>query len=453
MVVGDLASTVDVLVLGAGPGGYVAAIRAAQLGKEVVLVDPGPPGGTCLHQGCIPAKALLTAVDQAWQLQNLAEMGITISEKTIALDQMQRWKGDVVDRLAKGVRQLLTHHRVEIVKGKGWFLNEQEARVEAEYGTKRYLFEHCIIAVGADPTPLPDVPFDGERILSPTQALTLAEIPEKLSVFGADYIAVELATLYAKLGTTVQLLIPAGQCLLSEFDPAATRLVQARLKKLGVKLQTEVANLEQLADDSDPAIISLGVTPRTAELHLQDAQVRCDPKAFISVNDRMQTSNPAIYAVGDVAGGPPLAHLAIKQGKVAAESLAGRPAQYAPQAVPRVAWTDPQVAAVGLTAAEAEAAGYEVITGRFPMAANGRALTLNAGEGFVQTVAEKANEILLGVTIVGPQAETLIGTAALALEMGATLTDLIETLQPHPSLGETLLESAEAVLGIAVHIK
>jgi dihydrolipoamide dehydrogenase len=395
----------------------------------------------------------LTAADQAWQLQNLAELGIRVAETAVAFDQMQQWKGGVVDRLAKGVKQLLTHHRIELIQGTGWFLNEQEARVEAEYGAKRFLFEHCIIATGADPAPLPDLPFDGERILSPTQALALAQLPEKFIVFGADYIAVELATLFAKLGVAVQLLLPAGQRLLPEFDPTASRLVQARLKKLGVKLETEVKEPGKVIDSANPVVVSVGVTPRTSALHLSEAQVKMDANGFITVNDRLQTSNPAIYAVGDITGGPPLAHLAIKQGKVAAESLAGRPAQYAPQAIPRVAWTDPQVAAVGLTATEAEAAGYEVMTGRFPMGANGRALTLNAGEGFVLTVAEQKEQVLLGVTIVGPQAETLIGTAALALEMGATLTDIIETLQPHPGLGETLLESAEAALGLAVHIK
>jgi dihydrolipoamide dehydrogenase len=453
MVVGDLATTTDVLVLGAGPGGYVAAIRAAQLGKEVILVDPGPPGGTCLHQGCIPAKALLAAVDQAWQLRGLAELGISVGETAVEWSQMQQWKSGVIDRLAKGVKQLLGHHKVEIVQGTGWFLNEQEARVEAEYGAKRFMFEHAIIAVGADPAPLPDLPFDGERILTPTQALNLAQHPEHLVVFGSDYIAVELATLFAKLGVPTQLLLPAGQRLLPEFDPAAGRLVQARLKKLGVKLETEVEEPGKITGSNGPVVISRGVVPRTAGLHLSDAQVKCEANGAIPVNDRLQTSNPAIYAVGDVTGGPPLAHLAIKQGKVAAESLAGRLAQYAPQAVPRVAWTDPQVASVGLTATEAEAAGYEIITGRFPMGANGRALTLNAGEGFVLTVAERKEEVLLGVTIVGPGAETLISAATLALEMGATLTDLIETLQPHPSLGETLLESAEAALGLAVHIK
>jgi dihydrolipoamide dehydrogenase len=274
-----------------------------------------------------------------------------------------------------------------------------------------------------------------------------------MAIIGSDYIAVELATIFTKLGVAVHLLIPAGEHLLNEFDPSAGRQIQTRLKKLGVKVETKVTDPTRVVEDTAQVIVSAGLTPHTGDLQLADAQVGLDESGFILVNDRMQTSNPAVYAVGDVTGGPPLATVAIKQAKVAAESIAGKPAQYAPQAIPHVAWTDPQVATVGLTAAEAKSAGYTVVTGRFPLAANGRALTLNAGEGFVQTVAEKENEILLGVTIVGVQAGTLIGEATLALEMGATLTDLAETLHAHPGLGETLMESAEAALGLAVHIK
>lgn len=453
MVVGNLATAVDVLILGAGPGGYVAAIRAAQLGKEVVLIDPGPPGGTCLHQGCIPAKALLTVADQAWRMPALAEMGISVAETRVDFGQMQIWKNGLVERLAKGVKQLLDSHKVELVSGEGRFTAEGEVHVEAEYGAKRFTFEQCVIAVGAEPAPLPGLAFDGERVLTPSQALGLTELPASLAVVGSDYIAAELATLFAKLGVEVRLLIPAEQQLLGEFDPSAGRQVQARLKKLGVKIETKVTDPALAVKDAARVVVSAGLIPRTGKLGLKEARVETDACGFIQINDRLQTSNPAIYAVGDVTGGPPLASVAIKQAKVAAESIAGLPAQYAPQAIPQVAWTDPPVAAAGLTAAAAEAAGYEIVTGRFPLAANGRALTLDAGEGFVQTLAEKKSGVLLGFTIVGARAASLIGEATLALEMGATLTDLAETIHPHPSLGETLQEAAEAALGIAVHIK
>jgi dihydrolipoamide dehydrogenase len=453
MVVGNLATAVDVLILGAGPGGYVAAIRAAQLGKEVVLIDPGPPGGTCLHQGCIPAKALLTAADQAWRMPALAEIGITVAEARVDFGQMQSWKNGLVERLAKGVKQLLDSHKVELVSGEGRFTAEGEVHVEAEYGAKRFTFEQCVIAVGAEPAPLPELAFDGERVLTPSQALGLAELPASMAIVGSDYIAAELATLFAKLGVEVRLLIPAEQQLLGEFDPSAGRQVQARLKKLGVKIETKVSDPTSAVKDATRVVVSAGLIPRTSKLGLKEARVETDAYGFIRVNDCLQTSNPAIYAVGDVTGGLPLASVAIKQAKVAAESIAGLRAQYAPQAVPQVAWTDPPVAAAGLTTAAAEAAGYEVVTGRFPLAANGRALTLDAAEGFVQTVAEKKSGVLLGVTIVGARAASLIGEATLALEMGATLTDLAETMHPHPGLGETLQEAAEAALGMAVHIK
>ncbi len=453
MVVGDIVTTVDVIILGAGPGGYVAAIRAAQLGKEVVLIDPGLPGGTCLHHGCIPAKALLTAAGTFWQIPELSKMGISVDKPTVNLKKMQQWKNRLVKRLSGGITTLLDHNKVAFVQGRGWFLSENEVRIEAEYGTKRYMFEHAIIAVGAAPTPLPELDFGGARVLTPDQALHLANLPANLAIIGSNYIAAELATLFVKLGSQVRLLIPPEQKLLDSFGQSAARYVQSRIKKLGVNIKSNVTDLPAAAAEADTVIFSVGQTPRPDELRLEQVGLLPDEQGFIPVNDQMQSGNPAIYAVGDVTGGPMQAHVAIKQGKVAAEGLAGLPTQYTPQAIPRVVWTDPQIATVGLFGAEAKEIGYKVVTGRFPLAASGRALTLNAAEGFVQTVAERDTEVLLGVTIVGRHAETLIGEAALALEMGATLTDLAETLHPHPGLGETLQESAEAALGIAVHIK
>ncbi|MSP12409.1 MAG: FAD-dependent oxidoreductase [Chloroflexi bacterium] len=458
MVVGDLETAVDVLVLGAGPAGYAAAIRAAQLGKQVALVDPGKPGGTCLHEGCIPAKALLSAAERAWQIPALAEMGIMAGPAQVDMVRLQSWKNGVVAKLTNGVGQLLARHKVQIVAGKGWFIPEPgvqrhyEVRVEEENGSQRFSFEHCIIAVGGSPAPLAGLAYDGARVLTTSQALRLSEIPWCMAVIGGDYIAVELATLFAKLGVAVRLLVPAGQEFLGEFDSAATRLVRARLKKLGARVEMDVADLAAAVQETGCVVVSNGIVPNTADLHLEVVGVAADSQGFLLVNDRMRTTNPAIYAVGDVTGGFPLATIAFKQGKVAAEALAGLPAQYAPQAIPRVAWTDPELATVGLTAREATAAGYTVVTGRFPLAANGRALTLEADEGMVMTVAERESGVLLGVTIAGTCAAELIGEAALALEMGATLLDLAETLHPHPSLSEALQESAEAALHRAIHL-
>ena len=454
MVVGDLATEVDVVVLGAGPGGYVAAIRAAQLGKQVVIIHEGPLGGDCLHEGCIPSKALLNAAHQAWQVPHLVRMGILADEVKIDFAQMQNWKAGIVSRLSNGVKTLLEEHEVHIVQGKGWFIQPNNIRVQQKYGAGRFIFEECILAVGATPISLPAWPFDDERVLTPAQALRLSELPNDIAIVGSDYIAAELATLFAKLGVVVRFLIPAGERLLNEFDPVVERLVQTNLRQLGVKIKRNVKDLatNPILQHAEKVIVSVGVKPRTEGLQLDIPAVKTDEQGRILVNEQMQSSNPTIYAVGDVTGGPPYAALAIKQAKVAAEAIAGLPVAYAPQAVPRVAWTDPEVASVGLTAQQAQELGYQTITGRFSLATNAHALTLNAPLSIVLTVAEERSQVLLGVTIIAPYASQLIGEAALAIEMGATLIDLAETLHPYPGLGQALQESAEVALGKVIHV-
>jgi dihydrolipoamide dehydrogenase len=432
MVVGDLATQVDVLVLGAGPGGYSAAVRAAQLGQEVILVDSGSLGGGW-RQNYIPAKALANAAGYLKQFSQLAQLGITTTAPEFDWAQMQAWKNSQVEQAIGEIKHQLDQHQVELVIGQGWFLGENEARIDAEYGAKRYLFDHAVIAVGCTPTPWPGLLFDGARILTPAQALALTQLPESLSIIGADYIAAGLAAIFANLGVAVGLLLPAGQRILSEFDPAAGQVVQTRLQELGVQI-TDLTDLEDL---SGLIIVSAGLTAHTEDLALDQAKVNVDTNGFIEVNDRQRTSNSTIYAVGDVTGAPPLAHVAIKQGQVAADNIAGRVAQFAPQAIPRVAWTDPPVAAAGMTAAEAEAGGYQIKSFR---------LNLQSSVGFIELVAEQDSEVLVGVTIVGPEAEALIGEVALALEMGATLTDLAETLHPSLGAGENLMKAAEAAL-------
>lgn len=458
MVIGDLSTAVDVIVLGGGPGGYVSAIRAAQLGKQVALVDPGPLGGTCLNQGCIPSKALLTAADRFSSLSDYGRMGIQLESSGIDFGKMQSWKRDIVRRLNKGVWQLLEGNGVQIVSGRAWFISESDVRIEGEHGSQRFSFEHCIIATGADPAPLPGLDFDGTHILSPAQALKLSELPDQIGIIGSDYIAAELATLFSKLGVPVRFVVPADQTLLANYETIAVRQLQTRLKKLGVKLETKAADLASiaasLADDDDlTLVVCNGLIPRSTDIELNQVAVETDERGFIPVNAFMQSNNPNVYAVGDITGGLPLATTAIKQAKVAAEHIAGKATQYAPQAIPQVAWTDPVLATVGLTTEAAKAAGYDVITARFPLAANGRALTLDNSDGMALVVAEKDSEVLLGVTLVGVGAESVIGEAALALELGATLTDLAETLHPHPGLAEPLQEAAEAALGFPVHIK
>lgn len=447
MVVGDVTTAVDVLVLGAGPGGYAAAIRAAQLGRRVTLVEPGPVGGTCLNQGCIPLKALLSASEHYQQMRSddLATMGVYAESVSFDWTAMQMWKQSVVERLSNGVRRLLEGNRVEIVTGIGWFINTREVRVEGEYGTHRFKFEDCIIATGTQTIPYKD----SENARTPEQLLQYAELPQNISIVGDDYIALELATLFARLGVKIKLYAP-GKSLLTGLDPVALRLVQAGLRKLGVEqiiMKNEAVEIEGIH-----IVATTKAVPNTKGLHLNDIGMKLTENFGIAVNTMQQTNVPHIYAVGDCTGGQALASVAIKQGKVAAEVIAGQRVQFAPLATPLVVHTMPELAAVGLTAEAAVQAGYSVITGRFPFAANGRALTLNADNGVAMVVADKDNGVLLGVTLVGPRAGDLVGQAALAIEMGATLTDLSEILYAHPSLGETLLESSEDALGKAIHI-
>ena len=450
MVVGDVTTAVDVLVLGAGPGGYVAAIRAAQLGRHVTLIDPGPPGGTCLHQGCIPLKALLSATERYRQTrqEELAAMGIHAETVSFDWTAMQAWKQSVVDRLAEGVRRLVAGNRIEYVHGRGWFINAQEVRVEGEYGSHRFKFDHCIIATGAGAAPFPGLPYDGKQVLTSEQALMLSELPATLSIVGDDYIALELATLFARLGVEIKLFSP-GEQLLTGVDPAALRPVQAGLRKLGVRIVTKAA-IDSIPER--PVVISQGVCPNTSGLHLDDAGIEVADNGGIVVNTMQQSSVPGIYAVGDCTGGRALASIAIKQAKVAAEALSGQRVQFAPLVTPLVVHTTPELATAGYSAQEATRAGYNIVTGRFPLAANGRALTLETDGGVALLVANADDGALLGATLVGPRAGDLIGQAALAIEMGATLTDLSEILYAHPGLSETLLEAAENALGRAIHV-
>ncbi len=449
MVVGDVTTAVDALVVGAGPAGYVAAIRAAQLGRHVTLVEAQAIGGTCLQRGCIPLKALLSASERYQQMRrdDLTMMGIHAESVSFDWASMQTWKQGVVDRLVDGVRRLVAGNRIELLKGNAWFLNAEEMRVEGEESSHRLKFEHCVLATGASAVPLTDLPYDGEQILTPEQCLQLSELPATLSVFGNDYIALELATLFARLGVSVKLFSPADQ-LLVDIEPVAMRLVQAGLRKQGIHITTN-ATVATIAER--PIVISNGVRPNTEGLHLEEAGIQVTEQGGIVVNSMQQSNVPRIYAAGDCTGNNALASVAIKQGKIAAEALCGQRVQFAPLVIPQIVHTTPELATAGLSVEAATHAGYNTITGRFPLAANGRALTLGTDAGVALIVARQEDEAVLGATLVGPHAGDLIGQAVLAIEMGATLTDLSEVIYAHPGLSEIVQESAEAALGRAIH--
>lgn len=467
MVVGDFANEVDVLVVGGGPGGYVAAIRAAQLGRDVTLVEKGNLGGVCLNVGCIPSKALISAAELVEKLQHGGNMGIVAENISVDFGKMQEWKNGVVKQLTKGVGQLLKSNKITVVQGEAYFSGEDQVKIATEDNSETYKFKDCIIATGSTSVELKDLPFDGKRIISSTEALSLPEIPNKMVVVGGGYIGLELGTAYAKLGSEVTVLEGMDQ-LLPGVDPKIVRFVTKNLKKNKVAFKTNalVKNAEVKDDEvtvtaeikgeaetftADVVLVAVGRRPNTADLGLEQIGVELDDKGFVKVNEKMQTSAQHIYAIGDIAGQPMLAHKASYEGKVAAEVIAGEPSVVDYRAMPYVIFSDPEIAYTGLTEEQAKEAGYDATSFRFPFPANGRALSMNAADGFVNVVADKESKRILGMQIVGPEASSLIAEAVMAIEFGATAEDIALTIHAHPTLPEAIAEAAEGILGHAIH--
>lgn len=469
MVVGDLAQEIDVLVIGAGPGGYVAAIRAAQLGRSVVIVDKADLGGVCLNRGCIPSKAIISASERYHDIKQADEMGIEISgEVNVNLPKLMKWKDRVVKKLTGGVKSLLKGNKVEILSGEAFFTDRNRVRIVTEDSGQTYQFQDVIIATGSRAAELPLLPFDGKRIISSTEALELQEIPKRLIVVGGGYIGLELGTAYAKLGSEVTIIEATGT-LLPGVDPMITKMVSRRLKKLGVKVITNAVvesgqntgeevvitakvNGEEQSLTTDYCLVAVGRVPNTSELGLEAIHVELDEKGFIKIDEQCRTNVDHIYAIGDCAGGDLLAHKASYEGKVAAEAICGKKSIIDYQAMPFVIFSDPEIAYTGLTESEAKEKGYQPIVSRFPFQALGRALTMNRTDGFVQVVADEETKRVLGVQIVGPEASSLIGEAVFALEIGANAEDLSLTVHPHPTLSEGIMEAAEGILGLSVHM-
>lgn len=468
MVVGDFATEVDVLVVGGGPGGYVAAIRAAQMGKKVTLVDKAELGGVCLNRGCIPSKALIHAADEVHNMKNSSHMGIEVDGVKINFTDMIKWKDGVVKKLTGGVSSLLKGNKVEVLQGEVYFSGENKVKIATEKDSQTYQFNHCIIATGSRPTEISGLKYDGKKIISSTEALSLSEIPEKLIVVGGGYIGLELGITYSKLGSEVTVL-EGMDTILPGVDPSMVRMVKRNLKKLGVKAVTKA--MVQSADTSgdgvtvtaevkgeeksytaDKVLVAVGRTPNTDELGLDQAGIEVDEHGFIPVDKQMRTKNDKIFAIGDIAGQPMLAHKASYEGKVAAEAIAGEPSEVDYRAMPYVIFSDPELAYTGMTEAEAKEAGYDVDVSRFSFAANGRALSLDAAEGFFQLVADKETKQILGAQIVGPGASSLISEVVLAIEMGANAEDVALTIHAHPTLPETFMEAAEGIMGHAIHM-
>ncbi|MDX1689258.1 MAG: dihydrolipoyl dehydrogenase [Candidatus Promineifilaceae bacterium] len=469
MVMGEETLETQVAVVGGGPGGYAAAFRAADLGLDVTLINAEERlGGVCLLRGCIPSKALLHVTHLLHEAEEAEEWGIKFGEPDVDLEAVRGWKEGVVDRLVSGLHKLGQEREIMVIPARATFEGANRLRLEGS-DISHVQFEHAIVATGSRPRPLSDVPFEeGGRVMDSDAALDLMTVPQTLLVVGGGYIGLEMGTVYAALGSRVTL-VEMTDGLLPGVDRDLIRPLARRADDVfhAVHLNTKVASLEQdgegvtvtLEGDApdeeqqfDRAIVAIGRRPNSAELGLEEAGVEVGEDGFIVVDEQMRTNRKHIYAVGDVAGEPLLAHKAMHEGKVAAEVIAGEPAAFDARCVPAVVYTDPQVAWCGLMEQEAQEQGRSVRVARFPWRASGRALTQGAAEGLTKLLFEAETERLVGMGVVGEGAENLIAEGALAIEMGAVAQDLALTIHPHPTLTETESEAAEAFLGQATHI-
>jgi dihydrolipoamide dehydrogenase len=461
----------EVAVIGAGPGGYPAAFACADHGKQVTLVDArAQPGGVCLHAGCIPSKTLLHLARIIHDARDAAACGVAFGPPAIDLAQVRRFTQSVIGRLASGIEQLRTSRGVTAVNARARFRNSQTVDLHyADGQTGSLRFRHAIVATGSAPIIPPPLRLEDPRVFDSTSALALQGVPRRLLVVGGGYIGLEMGTVYAALGARV-VVVEMLTGLLPGVDRDLVRPLAKRLESLfeAVLLQTKVVSLEpraegvlarfQAADGApreelfDGVLVAVGRKPNSADLGLENTRAAVDAKGFIEVDAQRRTADPAIFAIGDVAGEPMLAHKATREARVAAETIAGEPAVFDNSAIPAVVFTDPEIAWCGLTEAEAKAQHQEVTVARFPWAASGRAVTLARTEGLTKLVVDAQTQRVLGVGIVGAGAGDLIAEAALAIETAAVARDLAETIHAHPTLSETLMEAAEAVVGMATHM-
>ncbi len=467
MVVGDFAIETDTLVVGAGPGGYVAAIRAAQLGQKVTIVEKGTLGGVCLNVGCIPSKALIAAGHRYETAKHSDVMGITADNVKVDFSKVQAWKAGVVKKLTGGVEGLLKGNKVEIVRGEAYFVDNETVRVMDENSAQTYKFKNAIIATGSRPIELPQFKYS-KRVLDSTGALALEEIPNHIVVIGGGYIGTELGGAYANFGTKVTILEGTDE-ILNGFEKQMSAIVKRNLKKKGAEIITkalakgvqetensvtvtyEVKGEEQSVE-ADYVFVMVGRRPNTDELGLEQAGVEIGERGIINIDKQCRTNVSNIYAIGDVVPGPPLAHKASYEAKIAAEAIAGHTSEIDYLAIPAVVFSDPELASVGYTEKQAKDEGIEVIAAKFPFAANGRALALEAAEGFLKLVTRKEDGLVIGAQIAGPSASDMIAELGLAIEAGMTAEDLAMTIHAHPTLGEITMEAAEVALGNPIHI-
>jgi dihydrolipoamide dehydrogenase len=473
MVVGEMVQEVDLAVIGGGPGGYTAALRAAELGIKTLLIDAAPkPGGVCLHMGCIPSKALLHASEVIYSSKHAEKIGITFGAPKIDLEALKSWKTGVIDKLAQGIVGMCKSAGVEILHGKATFQDSRSVRVDCPgESAMRIKFKHCILATGSRPVKLPKLfknadDINSPRVLDSTSALDLSDIPKKLIVIGGGYIGLELGTVYASLGSEVTV-VEMTDGLLPGADRDLVKPLATKLKDMfkEIHLSTKVNNVtvtasgvevevEATGDDkggskklqADKVLISVGRQPNSDGIGLENTQVEIDKFGFVVSDQFCKTQDKRIYSIGDVSGQPMLAHRAIRQAYVAAEVLAGKPSAYDNQCVPAVVFTEPEIAWCGITETEAKAKGMTVSAAKFPWSASGRAMTINDTNGSTKVIFDPNTTRVLGVGMVGPRAGDLISEAVVAIEMGAVLEDLVVAIHPHPTLSETVNEAAMSAL-------
>ena len=460
--------TTTLLVIGGGPAGYVCGIRAAQLGVPTILVEGAKLGGTCLNIGCIPSKALIHAAEEfekARHWANHSPIGIKVASPAIDIAQTVKWKDGIVGKLTGGVGALLKKNGAQVIEGWATVLDGKTVEVKAANEVYRISCQHLVIATGSVPSELPFMPFGG-TVISSTEALSPKELPKRLVVVGAGYIGLELGMAYRKLGCEVAV-IEATERVLPAYDDELTRPVLAALKKQGVvlhlacsvqgmaetgqRVRIRTAQADEFALPADQVLVAVGRKPRTDGFGLENLRLDMAGRA-VKVDDQCRASMRDVWAIGDVAGEPMLAHRGMAQGEMVAEIVAGKKRRFMPASTPAVCFTDPEVVVSGMSPAQAQDAGIDVVTGTFPFAANGRAMTLESTDGFVRVVARKDNHLVVGWQAVGRSVSELAAAFSQSLEMGATLEDVGATIHAHPTLGEAVQEACLRALGHALHI-
>ena len=457
-----------VVVIGAGPAGYVCAIRLAQLGQSVTVVEREFLGGTCLNVGCVPSKAMIAAGALVDKLSHASAMGISADNVKVDIEKLVGWKAGVVAKLTGGVSGLLKNHKVEVVMGTATIKDKNTVVAKTKEGEKTLKCDDIVIATGSVPIAIPGFEFDEEYVWSSTGALRPNKIPKHLVVIGGGYIGLELGMMFRRLGSEVTV-VEFTKGALPGQEPECVKAIERSIKKMGITLMTEseARGWERSGQKStvrvrtksgeksiecDQILSTVGRRPYSEGLGLDKVGLVPDKRGFLAVDNKQRTSVPNIYAIGDIAGQPMLAHKGSKEGLVAAGVIAGKDEVFDSRCIPAVIFTAPEVASVGLTEDQCKEKGIEVKVGKFPFAASGRAMSLMETDGFVKVVADAKTDEVLGVHMVGPEVTELIAEAALAIELGATAEDLARTIHAHPTLPEALMEAAESVHGMAIHI-